>query len=89
MTRPLMPYTRGLLDAVPSLDIPESFEPLPSIRGMVPSPDALPPGCPFAPRCDFFRSGLCDAAVPPLETATAGHDVRCLRWREILEEVSA
>ena len=80
MTEPLMPYTQGLLRAVPSLDIGDRFEPLASIPGAVPSPMALPSGCSFGPRCPFVLPGLCDAAVPPLEEAVLGHDVRCVRW---------
>ncbi len=80
MGAPLMPYTRGLIRAVPALALPDAFAPLPGIPGTVPSPAALPPGCSFGPRCGFAVPGLCDAAVPRLEEASAGHHVRCLRW---------
>ena len=83
MRAPHMPYTRGLIRAVPRLTLPERFAPLPSIPGTVPSPAALPPGCAFEPRCDFAVPGLCDQAVPPLEDADGGHAVRCLRWEAV------
>ena len=83
MRTPRMPYTRGLIRAVPRLTLPERFVPLPSIPGTVPSPAALPPGCSFEPRCGFAVPGLCDVAVPPLEDADPGHAVRCLRWEAV------
>ncbi|HET7658298.1 MAG TPA: ABC transporter ATP-binding protein [Bacillales bacterium] len=46
---PLHPYTIGLIESVPSLD--GEIERLKSIPGNVPSPDLLPKGCRFAPRC--------------------------------------
>jgi peptide/nickel transport system ATP-binding protein len=44
------PYTWGLLGSIPPLAGPR-LRRLPSIAGMPPAPDALPPGCAFAPRC--------------------------------------
>ncbi len=46
---PLHPYTRGLLASVPSRD--KRGASLAAIVGSVPSPLAMPPGCPFQPRC--------------------------------------
>ncbi len=83
MTKPLMPYTRGLLRAVPTLDIADRLVPLTSIPGTVPSPMALPPGCSFEPRCSHALAGLCDAGVPPLDDAIGGQQVRCVRWEEV------
>ena len=83
MTSPLMPYTRGLLRAVPTLDIADRLVPLTSIPGTVPSPMALPPGCSFEPRCSYAVPGLCDADVPPLDEATGGQQVRCVRWETV------
>jgi oligopeptide transport system ATP-binding protein len=84
MTSPLMPYTQGLLRAVPDLDIPDHFEPLASIPGAVPNPGGLPHGCAFSPRCGFSLPSLCDAATPHLEDAAEDHQVRCVRWRALL-----
>ncbi|SNB76768.1 oligopeptide transport system ATP-binding protein [Arboricoccus pini] len=84
--KPLMPYTRGLLGAVPRLDIfAKEKPPLTSIPGAVPDPAHPPKGCAFNPRCTHRQGGLCDQRTPPLEAAQPGHDVRCLRWREAME----
>ena len=91
LTRPLMPYTRGLLRSVPGMDWRRfGREPLEAIPGSVPDPTRLPPGCSFHPRCGFAEPGLCDAALPLLEAATVGaaegppdHFVRCHRWRSV------
>ena len=74
--RPLHPYTRALLAAVP--DGPEMASGIP---GVVPSPYAFPPGCRFAPRCPNTVAA-CTAAPPLLEDAAPGRTVRCIRWRE-------
>lgn len=75
MARPLHPYTRALLDADSS-----NAEPLSRLRaipGQPPPLTALPPGCPFAPRCPIAEPA-CSEAVPRIERH--GHvDVRCLK----------
>src|SRR5687767_3053072 len=52
---PKHPYTRGLLRSVPKLSVDEVGRAarLQTIDGVVPSPTDLPPGCHFAPRCEF------------------------------------
>ena len=80
MTRPLMPYTQGLLHSVPPMEVESlGLEPLEAIPGSVPDPLRLPPGCAFAPRCRYVEPA-CDAAVPALEEAGSDHQVRCRRW---------
>ena len=69
------PYTRGLLHAVPDLRT-DRTRPLETIEGTVPPPHALPPGCPFEPRCTF-RVPHCASAVPPLLEVKPGHWARC------------
>jgi oligopeptide transport system ATP-binding protein len=87
---PRMPYTQGLLRSVPRLDwAGRRGEKLAAIPGNVPDALAPPSGCAFAPRCEHHRPGLCDAAVPPLEASGADHDVRCVRWSELLPEAAA
>ncbi len=78
--RPLHPYTRGLLDCVPSLT--EDRARLVAIPGTLPDPARRPPGCAFAPRCAHAQPA-CTAAIPPLETLEPGHRVACLRAREL------
>jgi peptide/nickel transport system ATP-binding protein len=69
------PYTRGLLNAVPTLKT-DRTRPLQTIEGTVPPMDAVPPGCPFEPRCDF-RVAECGRSLPPLLEVAPGHWARC------------
>jgi oligopeptide/dipeptide ABC transporter ATP-binding protein len=61
--RPLHPYSAGLLDSIPDIEIKRPV--LPTIEGVVPSLSALPSGCRFAPRCPFAEPA-CATADPPL-----------------------
>jgi oligopeptide/dipeptide ABC transporter ATP-binding protein len=69
------PYTRGLLHAVPSLQT-DRKRPLDTIEGTVPPLHAVPPGCPYEPRCEL-RVDECARALPPLIEVTPGHWARC------------
>ncbi|NRQ31039.1 ABC transporter ATP-binding protein [Nonomuraea sp. NN258] len=80
--RPRMPYTVGLLGSIPRVDR-GGRHPLVPIEGGPPAPAALPPGCPFAPRCPL-KIDECDASEPPLfETDTLGHRAACIRWQDV------
>jgi peptide/nickel transport system ATP-binding protein len=59
-----MPYTMGLLGAVPRMDLDRQGALVP-IKGTPPSLSHLPPGCPFAPRCPIAQPE-CEAAEPEL-----------------------
>jgi peptide/nickel transport system ATP-binding protein len=72
---PAHPYTQGLLRAIPSLATDRS-QPLATIEGTVPSLVALPPGCPFEPRCQH-RTPACAEMLPPLVEVSPGHWARC------------
>ena len=72
---PAHPYTRGLLEAVPTLAT-ERNQPLSTIEGTVPPLHAVPAGCPFEPRCDF-RLPECTHALPRLIEVSTGHWARC------------
>jgi peptide/nickel transport system ATP-binding protein len=50
LRHPRHPYTAGLIDSLPAMAKPGT--PLTQIPGTTPSLLSLPPGCPFAPRCD-------------------------------------
>jgi peptide/nickel transport system ATP-binding protein len=69
------PYTRGLLQAVPTLKT-DRTRPLRTIEGTVPSARAVPPGCPFEPRCTN-RIAECARSLPPLVEVGPGHWARC------------
>jgi peptide/nickel transport system ATP-binding protein len=72
---PAHPYTRGLLNAVPTLKT-DRTRPLQTITGTVPPMQTVLPGCPFEPRCDF-RVPECTRALPPLVEVAPGHWARC------------
>jgi len=78
--RPAHPYTRGLLESIPTLA--DERDRLRSIPGTLPNPAALPPGCRFEPRCRW-RISACAAAVPPLEALGENHESACIRQREL------
>ncbi|MFE7510727.1 dipeptide ABC transporter ATP-binding protein [Streptomyces sp. NPDC057540] len=81
--RPTMPYTIGLLGAVPRPDAPKD-RPLVPIGGEPPSPAALPAGCAFADRCPAVLDAC--RTWEPAATPVAGHgDVTCLRADEIAD----
>jgi oligopeptide/dipeptide ABC transporter ATP-binding protein len=74
-TRAAHPYTRGLLQAVPTLETRRD-QPLETIEGTVPGFDAMPRGCLFEPRCQY-RQAECRAEIPPLVEVSPGHWARC------------
>jgi peptide/nickel transport system ATP-binding protein/oligopeptide transport system ATP-binding protein len=76
---PAHPYTRALLDALPSVDDPG--QPLVAIPGTVPSPSRWPEGCRFEPRCRFAASG-CERPQDLMLLDSAAHPARVARcWR--------
>ncbi len=75
---PAHPYTRALLQALPSTQDRHMLVPIP---GRAPSIGDRPPGCVFAARC-AFATDACRSAVPPLEPVGDGL-VRCIRHVEI------
>ncbi|HUN32443.1 MAG TPA: ABC transporter ATP-binding protein [Trebonia sp.] len=70
-----MRYTRALLDAIPRLDRP-AHTILPVVGGRPPDPAALPPGCPFAPRCPVTADD-CLTTEPELAEHVEGHRWAC------------
>jgi peptide/nickel transport system ATP-binding protein len=77
---PLHPYTRGLMRAIPRLDIEADTAGtrprLQEIPGLVPRLTQPIPGCAFAPRCGFATE-RCRIEAPPLIDVGAGHTVAC------------
>ena len=81
---PLHPYTVGLFRSRPNLEPASAGEadgptgqPLAVIPGTVPSPLAVPPGCPFHPRCPLADDARCPNERPPLQFKKAGHLAAC------------
>jgi oligopeptide/dipeptide ABC transporter ATP-binding protein len=60
---PLHPYTRRLISCIPRLD--GGTGAMATIPGLPPMAVRLPPGCPFAPRCEQ-ADAACEAAEPPM-----------------------
>jgi oligopeptide transport system ATP-binding protein len=72
---PRHPYTIGLLGSLPRLDA-SMHEKLVSIEGLPPDLIAAPPGCPFAPRCDYAVD-RCLTENPMLEQVGLDHRAAC------------
>jgi len=75
---PTMPYTQGLMESIPSLDVDKGrLEP---IKGVVPDPYEVPEGCPFNNRCPHAMD-ICTEEDPPLVEVEDGHKSSC--WLHI------
>jgi peptide/nickel transport system ATP-binding protein len=72
---PMHPYTEALLSAVPVPD-PKAKHGRVKIRGELPSPIDLPPGCTFHPRC-LYRKEICSKEEPEFKEADKDHFVKC------------
>ncbi len=86
--RPVHPYTRALMEAIPVPD-PERRHTGAPVRGEAPSPVSPPSGCPFHPRCAYAIEA-CRSTVPLLEAIgtpnPAGgrdHVAACIRAHEL------
>ena len=75
-TAALHPYTRGLLEAIPKVNVER--EALPVIPGRIPDIIHPPPGCKFHPRCKE-AGPRCSEERPPLVETKPGHWVACVR----------
>ena len=78
--RPLHPYTRALLDAVPVPD-PEGERQIVSLAGEVPSILTPPSGCAFHPRCRYAES-QCENTLPE-KRVLVSTTVACHRAAEL------
>jgi peptide/nickel transport system ATP-binding protein len=75
---PLHPYTQGLLRSIPRIDLAATAKVrLEAIPGTVPTLRGdIPPGCRFAPRCQFVKPE-CTQRDPILKEVKPGHKVAC------------
>lgn len=79
LRQPQHPYTRGLLQAIPSETTQRGM--LQGVPGSVPNLYAPPPGCRFAPRCAHARQA-CTAAQPRMVQVAPDHHVACVLYGE-------
>jgi peptide/nickel transport system ATP-binding protein len=86
-TRPLHPYTHGLLDCIPIPGKTRRGEFLGSIPGMVPTPVGTLVGCTFRNRCSFAFED-CAAQEPGMRMVNETHGYRCLLEPEKLTQRS-
>ena len=82
--RPLHPYTKALLSAIPSTDIHHPHERI-KLKGEITSPIDPKPGCRFAARCPYAA----EACKQPqkLEEILPNHFISCCRAREVNKEI--
>ena len=85
LTQATHPYTRALLNAVPTLETPiTEMEP---IEGSSPDPINVPSGCSYHPRCPLATE-QCEAEEPGFfETTSTAHQAKCFHWERADEEV--
>jgi peptide/nickel transport system ATP-binding protein len=73
---PRHPYTRALLEAIPSRGM-AARQRLPAIAGSIPHPFNRPPGCSFHPRCRHAIAGLCAEQEPASRPVGERWEVSC------------
>ena len=81
--RPLHPYSKSLLSAVPVPDpkVARANQRI-VLYGDIPSPLNAPSGCPFRTRC-AYATEVCAEAMPSFNEVSGGHFVACHRVNEI------
>ncbi|WP_273127992.1 ABC transporter ATP-binding protein [Metabacillus sp. HB246100] len=78
-TNPKHPYTKGLLESIPSLS--DEKERLHAISGSVPLPEEMPAGCRFAPRCAHATES-CYQFIPPRVKISDSQYTSCWLYSE-------
>ncbi|MEU8251881.1 ABC transporter ATP-binding protein [Nonomuraea sp. NPDC048916] len=79
---PAHPYTKGLLESIPRVDL--KGQDLYAIKGLPPNLLDMPTGCAFHPRCPY-RQDNCVTDVPPLYEISGTRNSACHYWREVLD----
>jgi peptide/nickel transport system ATP-binding protein len=83
--RPQHPYTRALLESIPTMYAP-SKELLPTIVGSIPHPLNRPAGCPFYPRCGDYMAGTCERGLPALLPVGERQAASCFLYHSAVDE---
>lgn len=73
------PYTEGLFNSLPNLENRQAK--LKPIKGLMPDPSNLPPGCVFCPRCDYAME-VCKTQKPQRVCRSETHYVECHLYNE-------
>lgn len=84
--QPAHPYTRGLIDSIPRLDL--KGQSLYAIGGLPPNLMAIPPGCEFNPRCRFAQD-ICTRDRPALREVVPGRLAACHFAEQVMAEAEA
>ncbi|WP_308250424.1 ABC transporter ATP-binding protein [Sphaerisporangium fuscum] len=79
---PAHPYSKGLLDSIPRVDM--KGQELYAIKGLPPNLLDMPQGCAFNPRCPYRRDN-CVTDVPPLYEISGTRGSACHYYREVLD----
>ena len=80
--RPSHPYTKGLLESIPRVDL--KGQDLSAIQGLPPSLTRIPPGCEFNPRCPYAQD-ICREKRPALLEVVPGRFSACHFAQEVLD----
>ncbi len=80
--RPAHPYTKGLLESIPRVDL--KGRDLSAIKGLPPNLMRIPAGCEFNPRCPYAQA-VCLDQRPPLLEVVSGRSSACHFAREVLD----
>lgn len=80
--RPAHPYTKGLIESIPRVDM--KGQELSAIKGLPPNLTNIPSGCEFAPRCPYALD-LCRTQRPKLEEFVSDRKVSCHRAKEVYD----
>ena len=83
---PKHPYTQALMQSIPGMSRARKMR-LQTIRGSVPDPYTQLPGCPFHPRCEVARDGMCNTGErPELLAVGDGHAAACVLYGEYMRD---
>lgn len=80
--RPLHPYTKGLMESIPSMEF--DGKALTAIPGAIPARYQDLQGCRFVNRC-AFATEQCKVSQPLLVEVEQGHKTRCFEWQQLAQ----